>query len=150
MLAGGKQGSAAWCLPESVRYPLPAAKCSGKIPFPTMAEESVRSPCTQKGNPIMPDFHHAMVANQPFSVVEMGISDILRSLLVADQLTLMSVIHPCDQASQHSLKKTHLGAPAGRSSTAPGPGHCSWHPSWHRDSQLCSYLELHNAHMCWQ
>lgn len=144
MLAGGKQGSAAWCLPESVRDPLLAAKCSGKVPSSTMAEESVRPPWTQKGNPNMTDFHHAMVANQPFSVVEMGISDILRSLL-----TLMSVIHPCDQAL-HRLKETHLRARAGRSNMGPGSGQCSWHPSWQGESRLCSSLGLHNAHMWWQ
>lgn len=112
-----------------------------------MAEESVSPLWTQKGNPNMPNFHHATVANQPSSVVEMGISDILRFLLVADQLTLMSVIHPCDQTPQHSLKEIHLEAPAGRCSTAPGPGHCSWHPSWHRELALlpsraaqCSHL----------
>lgn len=104
------------------------------------------TPWTQKGNPNMPNFHHATVANQPFSV-ERGISDILRSLLVADQLTPMSVIHPCDWAPQHSPKETHLEAPSGRSSTAPRPGHCSWHPSWHRESWLCSSLEQHNARM---
>lgn len=113
MLAGGRQGSAAWCLPESVCDPLLAAKCSGKVPSTTMAEESVRPHWTQKENPNMSDFHHATVANQPFSEVEMGISDIVRSLLVADQLTLMS-IHCCDRASQHSLKETHLETPAGR------------------------------------
>lgn len=98
------------------------------------------TPWTQKGNPNMPNFHHATVANQPF-LVERGISDILRSLLVADQLTPMSVIHPCDRAPQHNPKETHLEAPSGRSSTAPRPGHCSWHPSWHRESRLCSSLE---------
>lgn len=63
----------------------------------------------------------------------------LRSLLVADQLTLMSVNHPSDWPPAAEPKgEFHLEVPAGRSSTAPGG---TFLLAWWEQARLLSRAE---------